>query len=1311
MVEKTVTIPDSILKAENMTYDNTNSGLTASDVQTAIDEINSKAGSAGQGDENTIESISINGIAVTPDANKNVEITIPDIPSTDDLATIDYVNRTVENLIDGESVTAGYRDSVIIPDKYNTGCSGELIAMADFFGDYYTEGSALYITTALQSDLGTVYENLDIVDCISLNKTGLSSMTFKNCRFSVVSSYAVLTGTNFETNDIEVIFENCEFLNQTSASVEPSPKIKMINCKIHDMGSDGGKVFDQGSYENCYFYNIGTIEDAHADGIQVTTANNNFSIVNCRFDMPSYTGYTSNAAIFFILEEDSYDSTVKDCIMTGGNYTMYYGRKYPDAETPVVLENNTVENIIVGCSYQYGILNDNSDSFNHDEVVSAEKLFVSSVYQEDDKIKLLVTNYTNEEKTLDVITDKGEVSVTIPACPLYDEGLAYTAITDFPFDIEVEVEGNYAICYDDGEQIRFANFTGGDVILGGFANYCTIDEVTDLIADNSGQAFSENYRFKYVPGTIYRGSLYSHTQKQMRETGTNYVGLEYILDGTETHIRFTGATSGATDRVAWCFVDSDNEVIDKAEFVKNETYENVVIEIPSGASKVYINGNNKRAAHLEVRVSDLLADKGWTNQLLSAFGKRISYKDTFAWKEMPTGYFAFTFDDSLDDIADVVDLFEELGVPCCFGCIPERLNEGISSTETVGEVMLRAISNGGEVLAHGDGGGIVTAANIDDENHLFNKFVCNMQKFYDYGINVRGVLRVGGTDDDGNEDICNDERTDKWVRLFYDYGDLYGISEPYNHARVGMKSTSEEMKAQVDEIINAKEFCSFIFHSATNLHDLITEAVQYIQEQGGVICTYAYVYDTFGSTTEEVRLEDMADTISGIGDMSSHVEDTEVHITSAERANWDDANSKKHEHSNSTVLDNTTASYTTEEQEKLSSIAEDADAVSFTQKLTSGTEVGTININGTDTVLYAPTNTDTVTTATTTGSGNAVTGITASNGALTVTKGSTFLTEHPDISTSDDTTSTATPAHGGTVTMVDSVTRDDNGHVTAVNTKTITLPSDTKVTNTLATGTKAYLTGTTSSSTNTGTLVFDTGVYLGTDSGQLELVNSGNSIELNADPSPDGASGGYGANIYINARSYSYGTMLRMSNTGSGPGMGGISITTGSSTHNHGISITHPSSNSYSISAQDGKSYIASIYSDSSTITTSDREKKTDIEDISEKYEELFFKLQPRLFKFKEGTSGRIHIGAIAQEVEEALNEVGISDTDFAGFIRQEKDYVVNEETGEITQEEGYDYYLRYEEFIMLLCHMLQKMYSKYDALEARLAALEEKIN
>lgn len=85
---------------------------------------------------------------------------------------------------------------------------------------------------------------------------------------------------------------------------------------------------------------------------------------------------------------------------------------------------------------------------------------------------------------------------------------------------------------------------------------------------------------------------------------------------------------------------------------------------------------------------------------------------------------------------------------------------------------------------------------------------------------------------------------------------------------------------------------------------------------------------------------------------------------------------------------------------------------------------------------------DTITTATTTGSGNAVTAITANDkGELTVTKGSTFLTAHPTIATSTDSTSAASPSAGGTFTAIDTVTRDKNGHVTKVNTKTITLPA------------------------------------------------------------------------------------------------------------------------------------------------------------------------------------------------------------------------------------------------------------------------------
>lgn len=67
-------------------------------------------------------------------------------------------------------------------------------------------------------------------------------------------------------------------------------------------------------------------------------------------------------------------------------------------------------------------------------------------------------------------------------------------------------------------------------------------------------------------------------------------------------------------------------------------------------------------------------------------------------------------------------------------------------------------------------------------------------------------------------------------------------------------------------------------------------------------------------------------------------------------------------------------------------------------------------------------------------------------------------------------------AVSGVVKSVNGTNPDASGNV---------IITDTKVTNTLNTTTKAYITGTTSSSTNTGTQVFDTNVYLDTTAGTL----------------------------------------------------------------------------------------------------------------------------------------------------------------------------------------------------------------------------------
>ena len=110
------------------------------------------------------------------------------------------------------------------------------------------------------------------------------------------------------------------------------------------------------------------------------------------------------------------------------------------------------------------------------------------------------------------------------------------------------------------------------------------------------------------------------------------------------------------------------------------------------------------------------------------------------------------------------------------------------------------------------------------------------------------------------------------------------------------------------------------------------------------------------------------------------------------------------------------------------------------------------------------------------------------------------------------------------------------------------------------------------------------------------------------------------------------------------------------------------------------------IYARVGTIQTSDRNEKKDIEVIDDKYSQLFDKLNPVTYKFNDGH--RTHVGLIAQEVEQALTEVGIDSEDFAGFVKD-------------TKTDGSDSYgLRYDEFISILIKEVQNLKQEVERLK-----------
>lgn len=112
------------------------------------------------------------------------------------------------------------------------------------------------------------------------------------------------------------------------------------------------------------------------------------------------------------------------------------------------------------------------------------------------------------------------------------------------------------------------------------------------------------------------------------------------------------------------------------------------------------------------------------------------------------------------------------------------------------------------------------------------------------------------------------------------------------------------------------------------------------------------------------------------------------------------------------------------------------------------------------------------------------------------------------------------------------------------------------------------------------------------------------------------------------------------------------------------------------------------VYSYTAEIITSDRGSKHDIEPIPDRYMDMLDRIEPVRFKVNNGTSGRYHMGIIAQDVEAAMGSSGIAPEEFAGWCK-DRDAGGNELQ-----------MLRYTEFIPLCIKKIKQ-------LEARVASLE----
>lgn len=157
------------------------------------------------------------------------------------------------------------------------------------------------------------------------------------------------------------------------------------------------------------------------------------------------------------------------------------------------------------------------------------------------------------------------------------------------------------------------------------------------------------------------------------------------------------------------------------------------------------------------------------------------------------------------------------------------------------------------------------------------------------------------------------------------------------------------------------------------------------------------------------------------------------------------------------------------------------------------------------------------------------------------------------------------------------------------------------------------------------------------------------------------------------------------------------------------------------ISVMNGISYLGSpsgrfikLYSTQAVDVSSDIRRKTNILTYDEKIESFYDKLKPISYELINGHSGRKHYGFIAQEVESAMNEVGLDYKDMALLQKAPMDAEGNEidptTIVDYSTDErivDYEYSLAYTEMISINTHMIQKLRAEITRLKNEISEIK----
>lgn len=464
-------------------------------------------------------------------------------------------------------VNPTYRDTIIIPDRYNTGLSAPELC-TETLSDTDTEIEGIPLRHWASNEFKIDWNAYGV-------KTLTGTYTIENYDFTTGASIGYTNGTAYSGDGIVIIFKNCKFNTAPfGGGTNEKRTTKFINCQINgtlvmdygeatkchivsDQGNDGVQAYGNALIKECYIEVIDTPSETqgsnHMDGFQDWLGDNIY-LDNVRIDMPSinYTHHKGAINDTFFMEVNAEHCGAHDCLFSGGG--VYLMACYTDC-------------VIDSCILQRDAFYPGtgrkklSDCIN---TVVTDKLAVSSVINDNSTIIINAINYTHEDKVLTVKTNKGVTTFNISKYyNTNDYEVDTKSYADYPLNVECEIDAegvDYVICYDDTTQIRFVNYTNHDIYIGG-ANIepltitengtytaTDIDGYSPVTVNVAGGVFTKEAKgtFTITEETEAEGYTITHnlgvipdvfllySQGTMPSTTTNKIHSDMVVNGSES---------------------------------------------------------------------------------------------------------------------------------------------------------------------------------------------------------------------------------------------------------------------------------------------------------------------------------------------------------------------------------------------------------------------------------------------------------------------------------------------------------------------------------------------------------------------------------------------------------------------------------------------------------------------------------------------------------------------------------------------------------------------------------------------------------